>query len=809
MHHHAIGCRLTIGAALSLLLGTACTEDKVTTPSRTHAPDDGFAGVSLAELPLLAAGCTITGGVMNVTVKDGESAYVALRPADSVVTVNGNIFTSSGSGGAGGAGGSAGAAGSAGAGGSTDTGKPCEIPTTGTININSDTGGAKLLGRAVILDYINGLFMKAPSATAPSIKVDFTLTGDNGSKNALKIRGSDAADSFAVGAGTAPVSALNINAAFGSGSGGSGGAGGSSGAGGRSGAGGSSGAGGAGGSGGSSSGLDAFPDVTFKNITSVVISAGGGDDRLDASGATAAGVGTSYPTAVSLFGNDGADTIIGGLGDDMIVGGANADVLSGCQGNDTYDMGAAPAGDDVIAEACAPGAEGTDTLDYSKRTGDLTVALSRTLTGTNSATDTGGTSGETGEAAHISDKIVNIKLGAGDDTITVPAMSAVVHKIKGGRGDDTFNGNGLQDTFDGEGGDDTCISATSIMDYSARTTAITATLCGSGCSATTDNNDGDQSATGSSHSGSGAATTAAGGLGISVLSAGSGFTTASVGNTITLSNCGTVTADNAAYPIIEYISATSVKIDVTAVSGFGADASCDFSEAHPDATTNTGTAAAVAAKQTTATVTGLTHTANMLYHALALTHSATSTGGGTGNSNDDGTYIVLKVISGTSVAIDNFSPTAGGTMFGGSVTAMDWVETGAEHDNVQCANILGGTSDDVITGDARANIIRGGTGNDTLNGGSGNDSLFGEAGNDNLYGGAGDDTLVGSDGTDLLVGGDGNDVLQGDAGNDTFTCDGKNVSTATSVGTAPGDSDFRVDYISTDTLGVTPTDCEF
>jgi len=186
-----------------------------------------------------------------------------------------------------------------------------------------------------------------------------------------------------------------------------------------------------------------------------------------------------------------------------------------------------------------------------------------------------------------------------------------------------------------------------------------------------------------------------------------------------------------------------------------------------------------------------------------LLHSDASTGGGTMHTNDDGTFNVIRSNSATSVLIEvPASPWTGNT------TALTWTETGAEHDNVQCANVVGGTGDDTVTGDTRNNVLRGGAGNDTLNGGAGNDTLNGEAGNDNLYGGAGDDTLVGADGTDSLYGGDNNDVLEGDSGNDVFTCDGKNSATATSAGTVPGDADFKVDFATGDTQAM-PTDCEF
>jgi hypothetical protein len=358
--HHRLSHRLGVGT-ISLLLLNSCTSHRSSSPSNGQPPFDDI-GVSVSELPLLAAGCTIASGGMTVTVKDGESAYISLRTSDATVTVNGNVFAPGGGAGAGGGGAGSGAGGAGGA--LADTGRPCEVPSTSTITIQADTGGAHAIGRSVILDYVNGLFMKATSATAASIKIDFTLTGDNGSKNSLKVRGSDLNDFFAVGAGSTAGAALNINATFPAlaGSGGSGGAGG---------------AGGAGGSGAGGIATDAFADVTFKNVPTVIISSGLGDDRLEAAGATTAGVGMAFPNAVSLYGNDGNDIITGGLGDDTLVGGLGNDIVNGCQGNDTYDMGAVPSGNDIIAEACTASSEGTDTLDYSKRTGNVAVALSR------------------------------------------------------------------------------------------------------------------------------------------------------------------------------------------------------------------------------------------------------------------------------------------------------------------------------------------------------------------------------------------------------------------------------------------------
>lgn len=715
----------------------------------------------MSELALpLVAGCTINTTTMTMTaiVKDGESALIGFRSSDSKVTVNGNVFN-----------------------GTVDTLAPCEIAPTATLNIVADTvGGSHGLGRTAILDYRNGLFMLG-AGTTPKIKVDFTRPGDSGTLNAIRINGSDGVDLFTVGAGTGTgataVHALNVNAKVGAATTQ------------------------ANGTGGVTVTLDTIPDVTFKNVAIASISGGASDDRLDASGL--AGVGTAYPKAITLNGGDGDDVIVGGLGADSLSGGLGADTLNGCQGDDTYVMGSVASGADIIAQACTTNLEGNDTLDYSARKASLTVNLSKTLTATNAGSDALLSGQSSGDGAHISDKITTIKLGAWDDTINIPSTSTVAHEVFGGPGDDTLNGGGAADSFDGESGDDTCTGLLSTMDYSARTNSVTVTMCSTGCT-TSDANDGDRSATGSTHTGTGATTSSTGGIALAVLTGGSGFTADSIGNTITLSACAGGATDHATYPIVGFAGVGSVQLDVTSVGGFVAD-TCNFSETRPGMSANAGSAATLSAKRTTGSVTGLDHTANMLGHALTLTHTDATTGGAT---TDDGAYPVVQVLSATSVAIDQLA-VAG---FAGGVDAMDWSEAGPERDDVRCGQVRGGPGDDTLTGDARANTLRGGGGNDTLMGGPGNDTLVGEAGADLLYGGAGADTLYGGGGTgtdaaDTLYGGDGVDILEGDTGPNTFVCDGQNASTGT-AGTSPGDSDIVVDYAATagDTRAA---DCEF
>jgi Ca2+-binding RTX toxin-like protein len=78
--------------------------------------------------------------------------------------------------------------------------------------------------------------------------------------------------------------------------------------------------------------------------------------------------------------------------------------------------------------------------------------------------------------------------------------------------------------------------------------------------------------------------------------------------------------------------------------------------------------------------------------------------------------------------------------------------------------VLGGSADDVLTGNSDANQLNGGPGNDTLSGGAGDDFLFGGPGNDTINGDAGNDYIYGEDGDDILHGGDDDDLVDGNTG---------------------------------------------
>ena len=151
--------------------------------------------------------------------------------------------------------------------------------------------------------------------------------------------------------------------------------------------------------------------------------------------------------------------------------------------------------------------------------------------------------------------------------------------------------------------------------------------------------------------------------------------------------------------------------------------------------------------------------------------------------------------------------TAVSVILNGAVAANVSVGGVVEDTVKNIENILGGSANDVLTGDAMINTLRGGAGKDTLDGGAGSDtadytdksaavsvtlngavvanvSVGGVVEDtvkniENLMGGKAGDTLTGDGVANRFKGGAGNDVLDGGAGSDT--ADYTDKTTAVSV----------------------------
>jgi Ca2+-binding RTX toxin-like protein len=146
------------------------------------------------------------------------------------------------------------------------------------------------------------------------------------------------------------------------------------------------------------------------------IQGGAGDDTLFAGGDADLIHGDAG--ADRIFGEGGNDVIYAGAGDDTVVGGAGDDLFLGetGDGNDVYF------GDEI------DGGNGSDTLNLSTITANLTVDLGNGLLGRGSAV-----SSQSGTDTLWS--IENVATGAGNDTITA---SRAVNVMEGGAGNDTF-----------------------------------------------------------------------------------------------------------------------------------------------------------------------------------------------------------------------------------------------------------------------------------------------------------------------------------------------------------------------------------
>lgn len=288
-------------------------------------------------------------------------------------------------------------------------GFPCGAATTAALKKLTVTGSAG--ANTLILDYLGGVF-------APGIAANIGVDVDLGmGSDALKIRGTKQADAYVAGSNAGALGILINN--------------------------------------------DMFKDIAVAGVEQFVVTFSDGDDSFSGAGNMTVGT-TAFPTAVTLFGGAGNDTLRGGDGNDTVNGG---------DGNDTFTTGATPDGNDALT-----GGAGTDTVDYSTRTGGVTVTI-----------DTMANDGGTGETDNVGSDIETIKGGMADDNLTGGSGADTISggpgndMIAGGDGADVLNGDAGNDTFD-EGmatnGGDTITggAGTDTVSYASRTNAVIVTI---------------------------------------------------------------------------------------------------------------------------------------------------------------------------------------------------------------------------------------------------------------------------------------------------------------------------------------------
>jgi len=143
---------------------------------------------------------------------------------------------------------------------------------------------------------------------------------------------------------------------------------------------------------------------------------------------------------------------------------------------------------------------------------------------------------------------------------------------------------------------------------------------------------------------------------------------------------------------------------------------------------------------------------------------AATPGGGTGDGAAD--QVIVEGTEGDDII---HASTDGSSA---SVTGLAAVTNVLGLETIDRLIVDGGGGNDTLIGGAGSQVLHGGEGNDLLIGGDGDDQMFGDAGNDHMVWNPGDDT-------DLMEGGDGQDTAEMNGGNGgeifTATADGARV----------------------------------
>ncbi|MFN0053885.1 MAG: S8 family serine peptidase, partial [Planctomycetales bacterium] len=489
--------------------------------------------------------------------------------------------------------------------------------------------------------------------------------------------------------------------------------------------------------------------------------------------------------ADTLTGNTLANTLTGGVGNDTLAGGA---------GNDIYLFATNSAlGSDTLDETGG----GTDTLDFSGSTtlavavnlglataqvvnANLTLTLGSTTTIENA---TGGALADT----LIGNSLVNVLTGnAGNDTLNGGSGNDT---LVGGAGNDTYqfaaNAALGSETLDESGGgiDTLDFSGTTTVAVAVNLSTATSQVINANLSLTLGSATAFENviggALGDTLTGNSLANVVTGNGGNDTLVAGAGGDTLVGGS------------GNDVYQFAANSALGSLTLDE---SGGGVD-TLDFSSTTTQAVAvNLGLATAQSINTNITLTLGSASTfENVIGGALGDTLSGNSLSnsltGGAGNDtyliNADtpqGSDTIVETSAGGTDTID-FSAGALGVILDLSLTTAQVVNSNltltlSAADGLD--NLIGGSGNDTLSGNALANILTGGSGNDTLRGLGGNDTLTGGLGNDSLFGGAGNDSQVGGAGDDTyafsISGALGSDTLD-ESGGGTDTLDFSTTTT--------------------------------
>ena len=412
---------------------------------------------------------------------------------------------------------------------------------------------------------------------------------------------------------------------------------------------------------------------------------------------------SSAITVENLIGGAGNDTLTGNSLENTLTGNGGADVMRGLSGDDTLVGGP---GNDQYAFANADALEndsvieldnqGADILAFTFVTAAITLALSSTTT----------------QPVHVNRTLqlssgnafetVFCNSGSFDDVLT---GNALANYLASGGGNDTLNGGSGNDLLDGGSGNDTL-------------------------------------------NGAGGNDSLSGGLGNDIYV----FTPATVGESdyvAEMPDQGTDTVDfSAITTVVTYDATITQQQNVHANRSFAAQAFAVSIEnviggSGNDVLTGNTLANTITGGPGNDTITGADGndslyggTGNDIYRFHAVTSAETD-------------FVAEYLNQGTDTL--DFSALSIGVTLGlntNSIQTAHANRTVQLNLNVTFEILIGGSGNDILTGNGLANTLTGNAGNDLLAGGSGNDLLLGNAGNDLLFGDAGSDSLVGGVGDD-------------------------------------------------------------
>lgn len=454
---------------------------------------------------------------------------------------------------------------------------------------------------------------------------------------------------------------------------------------------------------------------TLTNTERANITAGSGNNKIDAS---------EFAGSVTMNGAGGNDTLLGGLGNDSLIGGTGSDTASGGSGHDTINGGDSndslngDAGDDVIT-----GDAGADLIDGG--------------TGNDSA------SGGTGNDILTGDDGIDT-LDGGDNNDTISGGDDG-DSVLGGSGQDSIDGENGDDTIDGGDGDDTAFGSNGNDDVRG----------GTG-NDTLEGNDGDDSVNGNDGN-----DTLDGSTGFDTLFGGSGDDEliSTEGNDLLDGQGGskdTFTFEgHALFGDVFTITLAGNGNPLETPSGIG------LARLNPGMSFTT---IIVGTEIFTLNLNGGNDLVTLGDLDGVLDLTVLNINGGDGDDTIDGSLsmsMTVGIKSNMGLGNDSVQGTAGNdTIFGDAGNDTILGNDGTD-------SIVGGDGNDSLNGNDGADTINGGNGDDSMWGGAGGDLILGLLGKDTVWGQGGNDTIDGGEGDDFLDGGYGNSVTA-DSGNDSI-----------------------------------------